>query len=125
MHTTDEASQKVVPSQGMIDTNILILRNWINPGELPDEIAISAMRAKPPVAGTAGSATSTRCRHRAPHTPPSPATDARSHPGITGNGGAQGTALTAAAGAPAEDEAARRRRVSIALGSRRRAHEWR
>lgn len=43
MRTTGEASQTVVPSQGMIDTNILILRNWINPAELPDEMAISAI----------------------------------------------------------------------------------
>jgi len=27
----------------MLDTNILILRNWINPAELPDEMAISAI----------------------------------------------------------------------------------
>jgi predicted nucleic acid-binding protein len=29
--------------QGMLDTNILILRRWIDPGELPDEVAISAV----------------------------------------------------------------------------------
>jgi predicted nucleic acid-binding protein len=29
--------------QGMLDTNILILRKWINPAELPDEVAISAI----------------------------------------------------------------------------------
>lgn len=29
--------------QGLIDTNILILRRWINPDELPDEMAISAI----------------------------------------------------------------------------------
>jgi predicted nucleic acid-binding protein len=29
--------------QGMLDTNILILRRWIDPGELPDEMAISAV----------------------------------------------------------------------------------
>ena len=29
--------------QGMLDTNILILRKWIDPAELPDEMAISAM----------------------------------------------------------------------------------
>jgi predicted nucleic acid-binding protein len=29
--------------QGLIDTNILILRRWINPAELPDEMAISAI----------------------------------------------------------------------------------
>ena len=31
------------PRQGMLDTNILILRRWINPAELPDEMAISAI----------------------------------------------------------------------------------
>jgi hypothetical protein len=31
------------PAQGMIDTNILILRAWIDPAELPDEMAISAI----------------------------------------------------------------------------------
>jgi predicted nucleic acid-binding protein len=31
------------PRQGMLDTNILILRRWIGPGELPDEMAISAI----------------------------------------------------------------------------------
>jgi predicted nucleic acid-binding protein len=30
-------------SQGMLDTNILILRRWVDPGELPDEMAISAI----------------------------------------------------------------------------------
>ena len=29
--------------QGMLDTNILILRRWVNPAELPDEMAISAI----------------------------------------------------------------------------------
>ena len=29
--------------QGMLDTNIMILRRWIDPGELPDEVAISAI----------------------------------------------------------------------------------
>ena len=29
--------------QGMLDTNILILRRWIDPAELPDEMAISAV----------------------------------------------------------------------------------
>ncbi|MBV9448973.1 MAG: type II toxin-antitoxin system VapC family toxin [Streptosporangiaceae bacterium] len=29
--------------QGMLDTNILILRQWIDPAELPDEMAISAV----------------------------------------------------------------------------------
>jgi hypothetical protein len=31
------------PRQGMLDTNILILRRWINPADLPDEMAISAI----------------------------------------------------------------------------------
>ena len=31
------------PSQGMLDTNILILRRLVNPDELPDEMAISAI----------------------------------------------------------------------------------
>lgn len=31
------------PRQGMLDTNILILRKWINPAELPDEMAITAI----------------------------------------------------------------------------------
>lgn len=29
--------------RGMLDTNILILRRWINPADLPDEMAISAI----------------------------------------------------------------------------------
>ena len=29
--------------RGMLDTNILILRRWIDPAELPDEMAISAI----------------------------------------------------------------------------------
>ena len=29
--------------QGLLDTNILILHRWINPNQLPDEIAISAV----------------------------------------------------------------------------------
>lgn len=29
--------------QGMLDTNILILRRWIDPAELPNEMAISAI----------------------------------------------------------------------------------
>jgi predicted nucleic acid-binding protein len=32
-----------VPRQGLLDTNILILRRWIEPDELPDEMAISAI----------------------------------------------------------------------------------
>jgi predicted nucleic acid-binding protein len=31
------------PWQGQLDTNILILRRWIEPDELPDEMAISAV----------------------------------------------------------------------------------
>jgi predicted nucleic acid-binding protein len=31
------------PRQGMLDTNIMILRKWIDPVELPDEMAISAI----------------------------------------------------------------------------------
>jgi predicted nucleic acid-binding protein len=37
-HMTDER-----PRQGMLDTNILILRRWIDPAELPDDMAISAI----------------------------------------------------------------------------------
>lgn len=29
--------------RGMLDTNIMILRQWIDPGELPEEMAISAI----------------------------------------------------------------------------------
>ena len=31
------------PRQGMLDTNIMILRRWIDPSELPQELAISAI----------------------------------------------------------------------------------
>jgi predicted nucleic acid-binding protein len=31
------------PAQGMLDTNILVLRAWIDPAELPEEMAISAI----------------------------------------------------------------------------------
>ena len=31
------------PLQGMLDTNIVILRRWIDPAELPEEMAISAV----------------------------------------------------------------------------------
>jgi predicted nucleic acid-binding protein len=31
------------PRRGLADTNILILRSWIQPDELPDELAISAV----------------------------------------------------------------------------------
>jgi predicted nucleic acid-binding protein len=30
-------------AQGLLDTNIVILRRWIDPSELPDEMAISAI----------------------------------------------------------------------------------
>jgi len=30
-------------ARGLLDTNILILRSWIDPAELPDEMAISAV----------------------------------------------------------------------------------
>jgi len=30
-------------TKGLVDTNILILRRWIDPNDLPDEIAISAI----------------------------------------------------------------------------------
>ena len=31
------------PGQGLLDTNVIILRRWVNPDELPDEMAISAV----------------------------------------------------------------------------------
>ena len=31
------------PGQGLLDTNILIMRRWVDPAELPDEMAISAI----------------------------------------------------------------------------------
>ena len=31
------------PRQGMLDTNIVILRKWVDPAELPQEMAISAI----------------------------------------------------------------------------------
>ncbi|MBE1874125.1 type II toxin-antitoxin system VapC family toxin [Myceligenerans sp. TRM 65318] len=31
------------PTQGLLDTNIMILREWIDASELPDEMAISAV----------------------------------------------------------------------------------
>ena len=42
---TGEAPQQPhePPRQGLLDTNILILRRWIAPAELPDEMAISAV----------------------------------------------------------------------------------
>ena len=32
-----------LPRQGLLDTSILLLRRWIDPGELPDEMAISSI----------------------------------------------------------------------------------
>ncbi len=42
---TGEAPQQPhePPRQGLLDTNVLILRRWIDPAELPDEMAISAV----------------------------------------------------------------------------------
>jgi predicted nucleic acid-binding protein len=40
---TPGASAAPRPAQGMLDTNILIMRRWVNPAELPDEMAISAI----------------------------------------------------------------------------------
>jgi predicted nucleic acid-binding protein len=31
------------PRQGLLDTSILVLRRWVDPDELPDEMAISAI----------------------------------------------------------------------------------
>jgi predicted nucleic acid-binding protein len=31
------------PRQGLLDTNVLVLRRWVDPTELPDEMAISAI----------------------------------------------------------------------------------
>jgi predicted nucleic acid-binding protein len=31
------------PRQGLLDTDILVLRRWVDPDELPDEMAISAI----------------------------------------------------------------------------------
>lgn len=31
------------PRRGLLDTNILVLRRWVDPAELPDEMAISAI----------------------------------------------------------------------------------
>lgn len=31
------------PVRGLLDTNIMILRRWVDPAELPDEMAISAV----------------------------------------------------------------------------------
>ena len=32
-----------LPRQGLLDTSILLLRRWIDPGELPDEMAIRSI----------------------------------------------------------------------------------
>jgi predicted nucleic acid-binding protein len=42
---TDEAPRQTGrrPRQGLLDTNVLVLRRWVNPAELPDEMAISAI----------------------------------------------------------------------------------
>jgi predicted nucleic acid-binding protein len=44
-HTLQEAPGDTtrLPPQGLLDTNILILRRWVDPAELPDEMAISAI----------------------------------------------------------------------------------
>ena len=47
------------PRQGMLDTNILILRPWIDPAELPDEMAISAITLAESPAGRTKSAAMT------------------------------------------------------------------
>jgi predicted nucleic acid-binding protein len=36
-------SDEQQPRQGMLDTNIVILRKWVDPADLPDEMAISAI----------------------------------------------------------------------------------
>lgn len=43
--TSGEAPERAAefPRQGLLDTNILVLRRWIDPAELPDEMAISAI----------------------------------------------------------------------------------
>jgi hypothetical protein len=38
---SDEAGEP--PRQGLLDTSVLILRRWIDPAELPSEMAISAV----------------------------------------------------------------------------------
>jgi hypothetical protein len=42
---TGEAAHQTggAPRQGLLDTNVLILRRWDDPAELPDEMAISAV----------------------------------------------------------------------------------
>jgi hypothetical protein len=42
---TGEAPQTSEPHrQGLLDTNILVLRRWIDPSELPDEMAIVSIQ---------------------------------------------------------------------------------
>lgn len=41
-----------LPRQGLLDTNILILRGWVDPAQLPDEMAISAITLAELSAGT-------------------------------------------------------------------------
>jgi len=38
----DEAAGEA-PTRGLLDTNVVILRRWIDPSELPDEVAISVI----------------------------------------------------------------------------------
>ena len=40
------------PRQGLLDTNVLLLRRWVDPTELPDEMAISAITLAELSAGT-------------------------------------------------------------------------
>ena len=37
-----------LPRQGLLDTNILILRRWLDPAGLPEEMAISAITLAEP-----------------------------------------------------------------------------
>ena len=39
--------------QGLLDTNIVILRKWVDPGELPEEMTISAITLAELSAGAA------------------------------------------------------------------------
>jgi hypothetical protein len=39
-------------AQGLLDTNIVILRRWVDPAELPDEMAVSAITLAELSAGT-------------------------------------------------------------------------
>jgi hypothetical protein len=42
-HDVEHRLSGDLPWQGLLDTNILILRRWIDSPELPDEMAISAI----------------------------------------------------------------------------------